>query len=215
MGCLLAGRTGAGVLAAVLGVICAFEYARLVRLRPPETAVLAVSAATLPFTLALLPAVLVMALVPVLCDDALDGSRRTAYGVFGALWLAPLSALAVLPPARAFALCLAVALADVCAWCGGKLLGGPKLSALSPAKTWGGVLGGAIGGLAVLWLLGALTPALAVAVVVGAPLGDLLESMLKRGAGVKDAGAWLPGFGGLLDRLDSLLVALAVAVVLS
>jgi phosphatidate cytidylyltransferase len=108
-----------------------------------------------------------------------------------------------------------VSVADVGAWCGGRLLGGPRLSPLSPAKRWGGVAGGAVAGPAVLAVLGALTPAFAVAVAAGAPLGDLLESMLKRSANVKDAGTWLPGFGGLLDRIDSLLAALALAVVLT
>lgn len=231
---LLLGHPGAAVLASLLGAVCALEYARLVRLRAPERALLVAGTVLLPFLamtsvrdmfwppallggMPWLPGVLLLAVVlaPVLSGDAEDGARRAAYGVFGLLWFAPLAGLVLLGPAQAFALCLAVALADVGAWCGGKLFGGPPLSPLSPSKTWGGAFGGLIGGFGVLALLGALTPALAIAVAVGAPLGDLLESMFKRGAGVKDAGTWLPGFGGLLDRVDSLLIALAVAVVLS
>jgi phosphatidate cytidylyltransferase len=49
---------------------------------------------------------------------------------------------------------------------------------------------------------------LAVIVAIGAVWGDLLESAAKREFGVKDAGSWLPGFGGILDRVDSLLLAL-------
>lgn len=74
---------------------------------------------------------------------------------------------------------------------------------------------GAVAGLGALAALSALSWPAAVAVAVGGPAGDLLESMVKRGARVKDAGHWLPGSGGLLDRVDSLLVALAVLLVLS
>jgi len=221
-GALWFGAPGAAGLAAALAVVATAEYARLAALPRPDTyvlgaAVLAVVAAGLHPSL--LPrvfagAALVVVTVPVLAGDAAGGARRAAYGLLGLCWLGSLAGL-VLLHASAFALFFAVSVADVGAWCAGRGLGGPRLSPLSPAKNVTGLVGGAAAGLGTLALLGALTPAFAVAVALGGPLGDLFESMLKRGAGVKDAGSWLPGFGGLLDRIDSILVTLALAAVLS
>jgi phosphatidate cytidylyltransferase len=216
------GATGAVVLAATVAVTALAEYHRLVRLHLAETAVAAVTLLAVIGTAGLSPALvprllaagaLAVALVPVVGGDEQEGLRRAAAGVFGVAWLAPLTGLVTLG-AVAMPLVVAVSLGDVGAWCAGKALGGPPLSPLSPGKRWTGAAGGALTGLGTLALCGALTPATGIAVALGAPLGDLLESMIKRGTGVKDAGAWLPGFGGLLDRIDSLLVALAIAVIL-
>lgn len=232
-GCLWLGAPAAALLAAGLGVTGAIEYGRLAKLRPADTACVAAVAAILPLVAWRLPAelgralagaLLATALVTVLSGDAVAGARRAAAAVFGAGWLAALTGLVLLRGA-ALPLIFAVAVADVGAWCTGRLFGGPALSPLSPAKRWTGAAGGALAGTAALaataFLNGAVaggsgvfTPAHVLAVAVGAPLGDLLESMVKRGAGVKDAGRWLPGFGGLLDRIDSLLVVLALAVIL-
>ena len=227
-GCLWLGAPGAALLAAGLGVVGAAEYGRLARLRAADSWLVAAVAAVLPLVAwrapgrlghVLAAALLAAALVPVLGGDVAEGARRAAAGVFGAAWLAALTGLVLLRGA-ALPLIFAVSVADVGAWCAGRLGGGPALSPLSPAKRWTGAAGGALAGVAALAAAGALggggvfTPAHAIAVVVGAPLGDLLDSMIKRGAGVKDAGRWLPGFGGLLDRIDSLLVVLAVAVIL-
>ncbi|MBL4855191.1 MAG: phosphatidate cytidylyltransferase [Robiginitomaculum sp.] len=109
--------------------------------------------------------------------------------------------------------------ADTWAYLGGSTIGGPKLVPnISPNKTWSGlvsgfVFGAAFGALAA-WVIG-FNPAygalLALPIVAFAVAGDLLESMIKRHLKVKDAGGIIPGHGGLLDRIDSLLLIVVVA----
>lgn len=113
---------------------------------------------------------------------------------------------------------------DIGAYLAGRTIGGPKLApTISPAKTWAGLYGGVaaatlIGG---LWVWFAYLPLILVVLAplfaVVAQVGDLFESWMKRRAGVKDSGTWLPGHGGVFDRLDGLmpvaiLTALAVLV---
>jgi phosphatidate cytidylyltransferase len=101
---------------------------------------------------------------------------------------------------------------DIGAYFAGRAIGGPKLApAISPNKTIAGLAGGVICAtiLAGLWVnfigLPRLLMWLAAPFAVAAQMGDLFESGLKRRAGVKDSGTWLPGHGGLLDRLDGLV----------
>jgi phosphatidate cytidylyltransferase len=110
--------------------------------------------------------------------------------------------------------------ADVGAYFAGKAFGRRKLAPrVSPGKSWEGVVGGLALSLVVALVAGAwvfeLRGAawgpfllLCVAVVLFSIVGDLGESLLKRQAGAKDSGTLLPGHGGVLDRVDSLLAAL-------
>ncbi|MEU6538288.1 phosphatidate cytidylyltransferase [Streptomyces sp. NPDC047000] len=154
-----------------------------------------------------------VAAVPLLAGDAEHGLRRLGVGLLRLAWLSAVAALVPLG-ASALALFAAVSIADIVAYFAGPALGGPRLSPLSPAKRWSGTLAGAAAGLGTLAVLSVLSRPTAVAATAGGPAGDLLESMIKRGARIKDAGRWLPGSGGLLDRIDSLLMALAVLLVL-
>jgi phosphatidate cytidylyltransferase len=109
--------------------------------------------------------------------------------------------------------------ADICAYFTGRLIGGRKLApAISPQKTWAGLFGAILGGMAAgivvaygmglasLTSLGILGGVLAVI----EQFGDLFESALKRHYGVKDSGRLIPGHGGILDRVDGLVAAALV-----
>jgi phosphatidate cytidylyltransferase len=110
---------------------------------------------------------------------------------------------------------------DIGAYFAGRSIGGPKLAPrVSPSKTWAGLGGGVLAALIlgfVLHRFAGLPIQLAAAsglLAVAAQLGDLLESAMKRRAGVKDSGSLLPGHGGVMDRLDGVVAAAPLAAAL-
>lgn len=109
---------------------------------------------------------------------------------------------------------------DTMAYVVGKTLGSRALApSISPGKTVEGALGGWIGGVVAAYLFNRFSGigmagggVIFIAVTLGAVslLGDLFESMLKRGAGVKDSGNLIPGHGGVLDRIDGVIFSVPV-----
>ena len=111
---------------------------------------------------------------------------------------------------------------DTGAYCTGMLFGKHRLfERISPKKSWEGSIGGGVFSIIAAIVMAHYFPfmpisiwiGLALTVVIFGTLGDLTESLLKRTIGIKDSGNILPGHGGMLDRFDSTLMAVPVAVV--
>lgn len=143
------------------------------------------------------------------------------WGLMMSLWMSLIAAKEVNPYVL-LVIISTIWLADSAAYFAGKQFGRHKLApAISPGKTWEGVLGAllavaiyAIG----LKLLGAVStwwilPGLWIVTIAGV-YGDLFESFFKRRANLKDSGQFLPGHGGLLDRVDGVIPALPIGMCL-
>jgi len=172
--------------------------------------------------------VLVGAVWPVIRADTGRAIRDLGMAAVGmvliSVMLVHAVALAILDGQAGIALVLALAVAcafsDVGAFVVGRSFGRTPLAPrLSPNKTREGVIGNVLGAaIGLVLFVPALVPVFGVPFVIalvplvaaGSLWGDLLESAAKREAGVKDAGRWLPGFGGILDRIDSMLVTVAL-----
>lgn len=221
--CLWAGGYAMWALASAIGIIALWEWGGLVRTdRLRLIVALAVLAAAMicaapdywgtdRATVAfLLIAALLLALVPH-CGALAVGLAYTGTAAIALLFLR------AQPHGFGLALwALAIVWAtDIGAFFVGRAVGGPRLApAISPNKTWSGLIGGIVaativgGAIAALTHLPATAYVLAPLLAILAQAGDLLESAMKRRAGVKDSGRMLPGHGGVLDRVDGVLPVL-------
>jgi phosphatidate cytidylyltransferase len=152
--------------------------------------------------------------------ETLDTLGILGFGVlYFALPVASLHYLQQADPWLVFLLMAIVFLGDTAAYYMGSALGRHKMApVISPKKSWEGAAAGFVTAVAAaavwsFWKLGRVDPellAVAALTALAAQIGDLVESMIKRGSGVKDSGHILPGHGGVLDRLDAMLFAAPV-----
>lgn len=152
--------------------------------------------------------------------------KSLAYSYMGQLYIAlPVALLPLLPRHLALAMFIFIWLNDTGAFIVGCSIGRkPLFPRLSPKKSWEGFWGGMVFCIAAALCIGVMWPCyfdqlkigaligLAATVAVFATWGDLAESMIKRTLNVKDSGKLMPGHGGILDRIDSLLCVLPATV---
>ncbi len=228
-------------LTTLFGVVGVWEIARALEVRQIKLPLVPAIAASVampfaaylggPEALAYAVVVSVAALALWRClDPAPDAARSISAGTFVLLWVPFLLSFAMLllqessGSLKVATLLLLVVSNDTFGYLVGAFFGKhPMAPRISPKKSWEG-FAGSVGGAMLIGVLAAVflleRPwwvgiALAVAVVAAATAGDLAESMIKRELGVKDMSSILPGHGGVMDRLDSIVFASPVAFLLS
>jgi len=226
------GGVGLFALILVTGLLAGYEYVRMVRLQGPSTswiltllliAILIIDAQWPHFDLlrwGLLLISLVALAVQVFHDNVQGSLVSWALTVAGGIYIG--FSISYFIKLRAmdrgmYWLILALLGTWICdsgAYFIGRSFGKRKLAPkISPKKTWEGAIGGFVTGILSVVLLGHLLLdismgygfILGVFLVIAATLGDLAESVIKRQIGVKDSSTLIPGHGGVLDRIDSLL----------
>lgn len=220
------------VILAGLGAVMGIEYARLGRISGIDllvvllAPVIALSALAFGASVGsvLIQLLIASTLLPLLTEDVDRGPIRIGRLLTGVVVVAlPVMSIWVIAQdsgAILLALLFGVALSDVTAFTIGSIAGRRPLAPLvSPNKTWEGTAGNVIGAAIGVSIAGTITGlswivmvVLIPTIAIGAVWGDLLESLLKRHVNVKDAGRMLPGFGGVLDRVDSLIIAAPLIV---
>src|SRR5262245_6295360 len=222
-------------LAIASGVIVSWEWGRLVRKSGFDAIAMmqCAAVAAVAVTVAVFrPGLALIATALALTGTGLAASSPTlgwsllgiAYSVLPAwsmVWLRSDQALG----ATALLYLLAVAwTTDTASYAGGRLIGGPKLAPkISPQKTWSGLLVGtfapALIGFAFALFLGETSgwrlALVSVVIAASCQIGDLTESAAKRRFGAKDMSNLIPGHGGLLDRIDGLLIAAIAAALIA
>ena len=220
----------------VVGVLGYFEWVRICGMSPSNPVCLSVAASLGAGLIAVysdafqLAAFLLLAPAAVLLAMGCVVAQLKWAGL-GAIYISvPASSLIIIrtAPENGLAAILLIVLVvwatDIAAYFGGRAMGGPKLwPQVSPKKTWSGGVSGLAAGLCVGAILSAYLfgfPQSGDIVVAGilsvfSQAGDFLESAVKRHFGVKDSGNLIPGHGGILDRIDGINGAAAIALVLS
>lgn len=231
--CLLLGTVPTALLVALLSALCCYEFLEMMKRdgKLPNMAIGITASVLFPLS-ALGESVLMSALLFILvlvCGLWYVQSPRTRISDVAITLIAPLytgymlssvvlirQAMPGFPGALlTVGTCASLWVSDSCAYLVGRTLGHHKMAPkISPKKTWEGFAGGVLGSV-VVWALLAMTGFYdlpvwfavlcgAVVAVLGV-FGDLIESRIKRGVGVKDSGRLMPGHGGMFDRCDSLI----------